>query len=623
MDSTSTPRLDTDLTLTRARLADDLRLPEQHLADCGITDVHVPTPAIRVPYFGPSGTEIAARLITSLTNDRANRWVGNVRPKLEGLDRLADAQKLGRLTIAMGEPSSWVLSYYGESVVSLQNPNVWDDDRDGSLLAMIPHIDLVVSDADRDALLDRFSRSRLRQQIHIIDLGADSIVDLHRSDPDAFPTRWAELRRTGLTLDDLEHADLEHDRTEAYEMAKELLHAPDLLERFQQAFATLGWAGDPTPPLLAYIGLTSRLLERPMILVFVSPSGMGKSFAVDVAVELMPSEAVFQASATSPLALVYSDAEFRHRVIYLREADSLPEEGPAAAAMRSVISENRLAYDVPEMDPTTGRRVTRRIEKPGPTGFVSTFTRPLTTQYNTRALQLPIDQSPEQTKRIMRAFAKRAAGLNEPVPNLDELLAFQRYLELSGVHQVRVPFAECLADLIPAISSRLRRDFVQLITVIQTLALLRVCQRDRADNGSLLATIDDYADARDLLAGHFARTSADGLTRAVRETVLAVKPGEQLTISELQARLGLKSVASAHERVRKAIKGGWLLNRQTRRSQPAIIVRGAPLPDEGSILPTVEQLEERFGVSGPIPGSTPPPPSPAGEDDKHQAGDVP
>ena len=71
------------------------------------------------------------------------------------------------------------------------------------------------------------------------------------------------------------------------------------------------------------------------------------------------------------------------------------------------------------------------------------------------------------------------------------------------------------------------------------MALLHQRQRARATDGSVIATIADYAHARDLLLSVFESLAADGVTAAVRETVEAVQPGEELTEADLVRRLGM------------------------------------------------------------------------------------
>src|ERR671910_731223 len=78
-----------------------------------------------------------------------------------------------------------------------------------------------------------------------------------------------------------------------------------------------------------------------------------------------------------------------------------------------------------------------------------------------------------------------------------------RYLELRGVREVAVPFAAVLADLVPADAVRTRRDFPQLLTAIQAVAFLYQLQRGRTSEGWIVATIEDYARAREIFASSF------------------------------------------------------------------------------------------------------------------------
>ena len=75
----------------------------------------------------------------------------------------------------------------------------------------------------------------------------------------------------------------------------------------------------------------------------------------------------------SERALVYSDEDFRHRILYIAEADALAGEGLSAYFLRTLVSEGRLVYETVEKD--GDRLVTRVIEKPGPIGVILTTTR--------------------------------------------------------------------------------------------------------------------------------------------------------------------------------------------------------------------------------------------------------
>jgi hypothetical protein len=265
-----------------------------------------------------------------------------------------------------------------------------------------------------------------------------------------------------------------------------------------------------------------------MNLAVVSASAAGKNATVDAARELHPPEAVIEIKAGSAKAIVYSDQDYQHKVVLFTEADSIPNQGPAATAVRTLAADNYLAYDVVELDPETNKWRVRHIVKPGPTGLVTTSTRSLADQLSTRVLELGLSDDEQQTRQVMHAHARRTEPDFAPLPELAPWHAYGRYVaqrahELAGIS---IPFGHVLAELVPAKAVRMRRDFAQLLMTIQANALMHI-QHRAIEEGWLVATIgEDYAAARDLLAPLFDTLAAGGLTPAVRATVLAVKPDE-------------------------------------------------------------------------------------------------
>ena len=274
----------------------------------------------------------------------------------------------------------------------------------------------------------------------------------------------------------------------------------------------------------------------------------------------------------------------------MTEADSLPEDGPAASAIRSLMSDREMSYEVVEKGDDGVHKV-RKIVKPGPTGVITTAIKPLGDQASTRTLTVSIADSMTQTRLILRVQADRA-NLVPAVQDLRKWIAAQRWLELAGERRVVIPFAHVLADLVPANSVRMRRDFAPMLTVIKSIAFLYQNQRERDDQGRIIATIDDYISARWVLEEVFATTVGEGVTPAIKETVEGVEQlstgGNAVTQSQLADRLGL-SKSTIHYRVERAIQGGWLVNQTMAKGAPARMVIGEPLP-EGNPLPHSDEL---------------------------------
>jgi len=388
--------------------------------------------------------------------------------------------------------------------------------------------------------------------------------------------------------------------------ARKLLHSRAILSRVGAAMRAKGYAGKLEPAVLAYVALTSRLLEAcPINLALIGGPATGKNATIDAALALVPREAVYTFTASSPTAVVYTDEQFPHRIVVFKEADSIPDRGPAAAAIRALAEENILRYEVTIRGPRTGSLETWKIEKAGPTGLITTSTRPLAPQLHTRLLPVHIVNSYDQliTFQVILAKADRATG-RLPAPDLEPFLALQRWLATMGEGRVIVPFGPALARAMGecSLELRTRRDFEALLSCVKTIALLHQRHRKRAaPGGEIEATIDDYRLARELLFDSFTAAAAESLTAAVRELVKKIGDKEEITRGELGERV-VRPRSTLYYQVAKALELN-LLNEE-RREGKRWLRRNGPLPDEQLPLPDVEEVEGLFfGVPAPHLGT--------------------
>jgi MarR family len=437
----------------------------------------------------------------------------------------------------------------------------------------------------------------------------EDVSALFLEDPEHFVERFEAACVSAVPWPQIRDAKVIQARSEALQKAQGLLDSPDLIAKIEEAITNGGYAGDVAAPMIAYFAITSRQLERPINVAFVGQSAAGKTETVDAAVELHPPEAVFKMEAGSERALIYNDESYEHRCVVVAEADSIPEDGPAASVVRSIADTNQASYDVVERDETTSKLTVRHIEKTGPTSVMTTSTRPPKAQLSTRMFEVSIPDDANQTRAIMQEQARRATGTAVPVRNVEPFHALQCWIGLQDNQEPVIPYAEVLSNLIPANQVRFRRDQSKVFTFIKTSALLLQRQRQRNAEGRLICTVEDYATALRLLAPTFDAVLADGVTIVIRKTVEAVPVGEEVSQADLAKDLGI-SKQTASYRVNRAIKDGWLINKEERRGYPARIERGTPLPDERSALPTVAEVidESNHQTNLGAKGYSPPPP---------------
>ena len=386
-----------------------------------------------------------------------------------------------------------------------------------------------------------------------------------------------------------------------------------ILDAAAEALARRGIVGEERALKLIYLVLTSRLLDVPVSAVVKGASSAGKSTLVRKVRELFPPDSYHALTGMSECAIAYTDADLRHRILIIEEAAGL-KGGKMAYLVRSLVSEGRIRYETVESTSDEGLRP-RVIEKEGPTALLLTTTAvQLEPELETRMLSIQLDDSTEQTVRVMMACARAAAGDAESEPSagsdLDDWIALQEWIAANS-HSVVIPFARALAGRMNAKALRLRRDFPSILQLIKAHALLHQASREPDEIGRLVATLDDYMVIRELVADVVAEAIDATVDPFVRETVevveaiIAEKTGRDggevrlasvfgseyasASIVEIARFLGVdKSVAS--RRVKKAVDLEYLINDELRQGRPAKIRLNEPLPDDIVVLPIYSEV---------------------------------
>jgi hypothetical protein len=189
-----------------------------------------------------------------------------------------------------------------------------------------------------------------------------------------------------------------------------------------------------------------------------------------------------------------------------------------------------------------------------------------------------------------------AAGPAKPL-DLTPWLALQQRLAALSRSDVIVPFSLELADAIPPVAVRLRRDFKTLLTLTQAHALLHAAGRERDETGTVMATFDDYAAVRELVWELMAEGLEQSVPPTIRATVEAVADllldSKSVTVAQVAKALNLDRSAAAR-RVQRAINLGFLnnLNDKLGPGRALKLVVGDPLPNEQHVLPTPGELAD-------------------------------
>jgi DNA-binding transcriptional ArsR family regulator len=583
------------------------KLPEDCLRGLGLRDVtYLDKPAVRIPYPDEEGQEVAVRFRTSVEGTEKFRWRSGDKPRPYGLGLLVEARKADYVVLVEGESDCHTLWYHEIPALGIPGGSNW---RDGwaTYLDGIEKIYAVIEpDHGGDTLREKLTGCDvIHERLHLLELGEHKDPSaLHLADPERFRERFEVALEGAKPWIELERAEAESSSRKAWEQCKKIAKAPNILERFAAELAQSGVAGESRIAKLLYLAVTSRLLQRPVSIALKGPSSGGKSHVLERVLSFVPESAYYAITAMSERTLAYSEEPIKHRFLVVYEAAGMSGEF-ATYLMRSLLSEGRVRYETVEK--TSEGMKPRLIEREGPTGLIVTTTAvKLHPENETRLLSLTVTDTQEQTRAVMAALAVEAS---EAGPNFEPWHALQVWLE-GAEHRIWIPYAKILADLIPPVAVRLRRDFGALLNLIRAHALLHQASRERDVEGRIVATIEeDYAVVRELVADLVSDGIEATVPATVRETVQALKrlrensKGEPVTVADIARELKLDRSAVSR-RVRNAKDRGYLRDLEENRRKPSRLVPGDDLPDDLRILPKPEDV--RAGVKERAPGNARP-----------------
>ena len=569
-------------------------LPVEFLEKLGLTDKkYRGREAVRIPYRTEAGEEEAVRFRVGLEKsedgDERFRWRTGSKAMLYGLWRLEKIRKAGWVVLVEGESDTQTLWYHGFPALGIPGVETWKE-------AWVEHLEgveriYVVFEPDQGGqiLKDKLSTSGMRDRLHVLERGEyKDASELHVADTEHFKERFTDALKNAVPWAELERLEAEDTARKAWAECENLALAPNILDRFAEDLSRSGVVGESKLAKLLYLAVTSRFLQRPVSVAMKGPSSGGKSYLTEQVLRFFPDEAYYALTAMSEHALAYGDEPLANRFLVLYEAAGMDSD-LTTYFVRSLLSEGRLRYETVEKT-SEGMRP-RLIEREGPTGLIVTTTAvKLHPENETRMLSLTVTDTQEQTREVMAALAEVTTG--EP-PDLSKWHALQRWLKADDC-ETSIPYAKALAALIPPVAVRLRRDFGALLNLIRACAILHQASRERDAEGRIVATLEDYATVRALVADLVSEGVEATVPANVRETAetlarLYSDDGEPVTIVKLAGELKLDK-SSAWRRVRAAIDRGYVKNLEERKGRPARLVPGDPLPDDTEILPSVERL---------------------------------
>lgn len=552
-------------------------------------------PCVQVPYYSENGQCLAVRSRIALEGDRF-RWRKGDKAVPYGLNHLEESRAAGFILVVEGETDCWTAWEYGIPCLGVPGKPIWRSE----WAELLSGLDVYVwQEPGAEDFVQLLHRDMPGLKVLLPPEGIKDLNDAHCAGHDV-PSLVEQLKSESRPASELGKAGLEERIAILEQEAASVLEADDPLDIAKDAIRKAGYGGDLKAVVLTYLAATGRVLAMrygsiPVHLLLVGPASSGKSYAVGSVLRLLPKDAYHAIDAGSPRVLIYDEGPLEHRLLVFSEADSLPagEDNPAASAVRSLLQDHSLNYEVTEKDPKRGGFKVRKIHKPGPTTLITTSTKRLGAQLESRLFVVEVKDDQEQLAAALTMQAQ--LELHGPAADdTDGLIAFQSYLQMQAPWDVVVPFAKELATYLQKQphESRVARDFNRTLSLIKVVTVIRHRSRKTNAEGRLMAELDDYRTVYELVAD--VSETGSGASERVRETVAAVEKlvsgDSTVSQAEIGKELGLVK-GTVSNRVRTAIRGGWLVDEETGRGRPAKIRLGEPLPERAG-LPTPGELED-------------------------------
>jgi hypothetical protein len=592
----------------------------------------------------PLGVEITIRARVSLNGSQPFRWLKGTKAKglVYGLERRGKAAAAGYALIVEGESDVQTAAHHGVPAFGTPGVAMFDDELTSPCLEGIGTLYVVQEPGSAgEKFVQAFRDSCLADRVRVLTPGEHKDVSaLHLAvdaDHGAFlaeitrarglsevaPPRGTESAPTtelepinGLSKPKSSSDGRSDSRPTRADSAPKIARPDlalekDILAAFRRAIERLGLAGELTAACLIYLALVSRLLpwgkpgERPCSVISKGTSGSGKSYLTNKVLQFFPEQAYLNFGSMSKRYLLYCEEDLRHRIIVIPEWTLITNDEELVAVVRTLLSEGCVVHGT--VDTEGKRREARRIEKDGPTGLLITTTAAvIDTELETRCLSFVTNDSPEQTRLIFETIA-RLENEGEAPSFLQDWRELQHWLASMGESRVVIPYVGMLATLMPNSATRLRRDFVTLLSLIRAHATLHRETRQVDEDGRIVATIDDYDAVRELVGSVLGEGVEATVSPAVRETVEAVaglleEPGCAYVSGKTVADRLKVGKGAAYDRVRRTLVAGYLVNIAARDQRGQKLVLGTPLPDDPEFLPSAQAVSRtRVGPESDTP----------------------
>ena len=267
---------------------------------------------------------------------------------------------------------------------------------------------------------------------------------------------------------------------------------PKLIKRLNELLGQTGIVGEDRNRIFLLIIAISHKMQETLHALIQGSSGSGKTRLLKQVSDCMPKENVTKLTRLSDKVLYnFPENYFINRLLCLEDIDGLSEE--AEFAFRELQSNGELnsatSIKLDNGQITSGQKTVK-----GPIASLACTTHGEIYEDNmSRVFLIAVDESMEQTKRIIEYQNKKAAGLIDYKKEQEIKNFIQKFISIIQAREVINPFAEKIQ--LPEEAQKIRRLNDLFQSFVKMITILNQYQRKQDERKRLITEIEDIETA--------------------------------------------------------------------------------------------------------------------------------
>ncbi len=283
---------------------------------------------------------------------------------------------------------------------------------------------------------------------------------------------------------------------EKEKLITEFLKSPDLIQKIDKLIEQAGVVGEENTRKMLFVVASTYKMNYPLHSLIQGTSGSGKSHLINTIGQCFPPEDVMSMTrVTSKSFYYYAHGELVDKLLLIQDFDGLDEE--AQYAFRELQSAGSVSSSTTFKDRTGNINSMVKTVKSHFASLLATTRAEIYYDNLSRSVAIGVNESDEQTTRIIDHQNKTLAGINDPVEERKAKEFLQNCIRCIKPCEVINPYADKVK--LPMEAKMLRRLNNHYQAFVKQITILHQYQRKRDEKNRLIAEPEDLKIACEIL----------------------------------------------------------------------------------------------------------------------------